>query len=165
MARRVRVVGFTLFELIVTLAIATILMGIAVPGFVSIMRSNRAEVQVSTLVSSLNFARSEAVKVRGSVVVAPDVAGTEWEGGWRVWWDRNEDGTFNGSDVVLRTYPAFSGETTLSSDEATVTFNRTGAAAATVGFEYRVGTGHCRLERDVAVSILGRVTTTRRDCS
>ena len=54
--------GFTLMELMVTIAIAAILVGIAIPSFTSIIVSNRLTTSANELVTALNLARSEAVK-------------------------------------------------------------------------------------------------------
>ncbi len=60
--RRRASAGFTLTELIVTLAVASILLGIAVPSFGSMMMSSRLTTQANDFVSAINFARSEAIK-------------------------------------------------------------------------------------------------------
>lgn len=157
--------GFTLIELLVVLAIAAIMLAVAAPGFNAFFAGNRAEVQVQSLVGSLNLARSEAVKRNGRVVVEPAEAGV-WEAGWNVWWDSNQDGAFNGDDIVLRSQPALTGEATLSDGGAgSVAFTRMGAAESAADFEYRLNADQCRRERDIRVNTLGRVTTERRACS
>jgi type IV fimbrial biogenesis protein FimT len=54
--------GFTLPELLVTIAVASILLGIAVPSFSGLIVDNRLTTQANDLVSAINFARSEAIK-------------------------------------------------------------------------------------------------------
>ncbi|MBN2886034.1 MAG: GspH/FimT family pseudopilin, partial [Chromatiaceae bacterium] len=53
--------GVTLLELMVTLAIVTIVTTIAVPSFQSVIRNNRAATLSNDLLSALNLARSESV--------------------------------------------------------------------------------------------------------
>jgi type IV fimbrial biogenesis protein FimT len=156
--------GFTLIELLITVTIAGILLGLAVPGFSAFIRSNRAEVQVSSLVNSLNYARSEAVRRSANVVISPVSGGSSWIGGWRVWSDANGNGSFD-SGEELQAYPALSGTATLSSGAATgITFDRRGAASAAVDFRYCLGEGHEQLERLVRVNALGRVLVERSAC-
>lgn len=54
--------GFTLVELMVTLAVAAILLGIAVPSFRDMLERNRVASQSNDLLSGLQAARSEAVR-------------------------------------------------------------------------------------------------------
>src|SRR5699024_6088027 len=54
--------GFTLVELIVTIAVAAILVSIAVPGFRHMIESNRLRTSANAMVNALQGARMEAVK-------------------------------------------------------------------------------------------------------
>ena len=54
--------GFTLVELMVTIAIAAILLGLGVPSFRTLIENNRIAAASNDVVTGLQFARSEAVK-------------------------------------------------------------------------------------------------------
>jgi prepilin-type N-terminal cleavage/methylation domain-containing protein len=54
--------GFTLIELMITLIVAGILLGIGVPSFNSFVKNNRIVSQSNELLADLTFARSEALK-------------------------------------------------------------------------------------------------------
>lgn len=106
--------GFTLPELMITLAIAGILMAIAIPSFNTTIRSSRLSASANELVSALNLARSEAVKRGQQVVVRQNGGG--WENGWQVFVDVDQSGIiFNDDgnntlceateDCLLRNYP------------------------------------------------------------
>lgn len=81
--------GVTLVELLVVIAIVAILTTIATPSFNSLIVSTRMAGEFNTLLSTLNFARSEASKRGQQVVVCPVSAGvctssTNWTAGWQV---------------------------------------------------------------------------------
>lgn len=57
-----RVLGFTLVELMVTVAVVAILMAIATPNLRNIIQNTRISNQINELTSDLNLARSEAIK-------------------------------------------------------------------------------------------------------
>jgi len=110
--------GYTLMELMVTVAIAGILLGVAIPSFTSIISSNRLTTYANELVAALNLARSEAIKRGVQVTVRNKGASTHWESGWNVFVDSDGSNAFNddgdatlcelGEDCLLRTYGALS---------------------------------------------------------
>ena len=101
--------GFTLVELMVTIAIVAILAAIAFPSFRASFRSNRLATTTNELVASLALVRSEATRsALGSGICASsdgvDCTGT-WDDGWLIWVDRpgGSAGQFDsGVDEVVR---------------------------------------------------------------
>lgn len=97
--------GFTLVELMVTVAVLAILLAIATPSFTSIINGNRLASGANEIVGSLQLARSEAVKRNRSVALCRSTdgatcvgaAGGAWEG-----WITVVDAT----DEVIRTNAA-----------------------------------------------------------
>lgn len=59
--------GFTLVELMVTIAVAAVLLMIAVPSYRNIINANRLSTAANEMVGALNVARMEAIKRNGSV--------------------------------------------------------------------------------------------------
>ncbi len=77
-----RVTGFTLLELLATIAVVAIIASLAVPSFQNMIAKQRVRSAGNDLVTSLNFARSEAVKRNATVIVKP--SGATWAAGWEV---------------------------------------------------------------------------------
>jgi len=74
--------GFTLMELLVTLAVVAIVASLAVPSFQNMIATQRVRSAANDLVASLNFARSEAVKRNATVTMTPAAGG--WSDGWTI---------------------------------------------------------------------------------
>jgi type IV fimbrial biogenesis protein FimT len=111
--------GFTLIEMIVVLSIIGIVLGIAIPSFTSFIRSNRLTTTANDFVSALTLARSEAV-TRGVTVtmcksasLSACVTTGNWDQGWVVFMDPNNDGAIASTADILRVHEALSGNATL----------------------------------------------------
>ncbi|MCP4996875.1 MAG: prepilin-type N-terminal cleavage/methylation domain-containing protein [Gammaproteobacteria bacterium] len=105
-----RVKGFTLVELMVTLVILGILLGVGIPSFRAMMRGNAVVAASNQLLGALLLARSEAVKRESQVTFSTTT------GGWQV--------TDTGGNVLL--------SHTVSNDEIEVA--ATGAAGGGIIF-------------------------------
>lgn len=107
-----RVAGFTLFELLMTLIVAAVLLAIVVPNLSSFVNSSRLRATQSEFVSALTLARSEATKLGRDVAVSArgDVAGSEFLGGWLVCSDTDRDGICEAGEPVIREYAALGGQ-------------------------------------------------------
>jgi type IV fimbrial biogenesis protein FimT len=94
--------GFTMAELLITVIIAVILMSVAAPSMLNSIRNNRFTALANDFVTSLQLARSEAIK-RNQIVNVQALAATdadEWGGGWRVWTDLNGNGSFDANEQL-----------------------------------------------------------------
>src|SRR5262245_16509306 len=79
--------GITIIEIMVTLAIAAVLIGLAVPAFNGFVAQRTLTAQVNDFLVSVQYARSEAGR-RGATVSVQAVnaggAANEWGPGWCV---------------------------------------------------------------------------------
>lgn len=72
--------GFTLVELMVTIAVFAILLTVALPSFQSIARNNAVRATTNDLISTINLARQQSMSTRTEVEVSPVSGG--WNNGW-----------------------------------------------------------------------------------
>ena len=134
--------GFTLVELMVTIALATILMMVAVPSFVQFRRNAQLSDSVSSFMSAINTARANAMKQGRNTYVVP-LNGTSWSSGWRVFADVNWDQSYTaGTDELVQ-------ETAAPSTEVTITTPSSDALAA--GYFLFNGSGYAR-KKDGTIS-------------
>ena len=121
--------GFTLIELLVTVAILGIVAVIAAPSLQNFVLNSRIRAQAAALTSSLAFARTEAITRSTRVVTCPrpvdkscKCSGTkEWESGWQVFVDTDDDAICDSDDSLLEVHGPLdgSGTTLRGSDNVT----------------------------------------------
>ena len=76
-----KVRGFTLLELLVTIAVAAILASIALPNFSSQIASGHAQSLMNQFASDVSWARSKAVSSDETLAVAYNNPGCTWQSG------------------------------------------------------------------------------------
>jgi type IV fimbrial biogenesis protein FimT len=110
---KIRDHGFTLIELVVTMAVAAILVTVAIPNMRTFIQNNRLITQTNNLIGDINYARSESLRRTSangqplSIGICASTSGTActggtWAGGYLVFVDANNDGAWDGGDTVLR---------------------------------------------------------------
>jgi type IV fimbrial biogenesis protein FimT len=163
--------GYTMMELVMTMAIAAILASIAIPGFKYVTNSNRIASEVNGLLGDIQFARSEAVKEGQTVTICSSSSGTgctstNWDGGWIVFLDTNNNKAVNTGEPIIRMQPALGGTDTFVATPGTfhaLTFNRMGYAptgsAATINITLHDSTSNTNWTRCVAINPIGSAVT------
>ena len=108
-AMKIRQSGFTLVELLITVAIAAILLSLAAPNFREMLVKRSVQAAGETLASDMRYARSEALKRSTQTVVCRSTDGAmcsavvgSWSEGWIVFVDSDLSGTVSSGDDLLR---------------------------------------------------------------
>lgn len=174
-ALRLRCRGLTLVELMAVVVMVAILAAIGTPSFVSLLRTNRVDSEIHSMVSTLQVARSEAIKRGLPVSVCPSVNGTaclgaaDWARGWIAFVDRNASGTVDAAapaDEVLHYRAGWSAADTFTTPAAAtfLTYNRDGFAVLPGGaLTMTLNTSPVAAEatRCIAINMVGRQTIQR----
>lgn len=113
--------GFTMVELLVTVAILAIIAALAAPSFRTLMLSRSLTAASHEIVGALQLARMEALRRRASVTVCPSANGTACSG---IDWKRFV--VLRGNEV-LRDVTLRAGDYTVRSEgNRTITFTASG---------------------------------------
>ncbi|MFC3129931.1 GspH/FimT family pseudopilin [Coralloluteibacterium stylophorae] len=101
--------GFTLVELMITVAVLAVVAAIALPNFKGTMQRNQLATAANEVLAAVALARTEALRSPRTVsVCASDdgaSCGGEWSNGWLVWIDEDASGgacDVGSGDRVLR---------------------------------------------------------------
>lgn len=104
--RCIRARGFTLIELMVTLALVVILMAVAVPSLTTFQRNAQLTSFSNTMLASINAARGEAMKRGMNAMMVPS-DGSSWSSGWVVFVDKDRSQQYeSANDFTVLTQPA-----------------------------------------------------------
>jgi len=105
--------GFTLIELMVTLAILAAMLALAAPSFIAFQRNSELRGAANDILAALLTARSEALKRNANVfVVATD---SDWTKGWTIYVDADMDLDWTSAgDSTLATHGALPKSVTLT---------------------------------------------------
>jgi type IV fimbrial biogenesis protein FimT len=159
--------GLTFVELMITLAVAAILLFVAVPNFQVTIQNNRITTQANSLVTAANMARAEAVRRSQDVVLCSSTdgqscnGGTDWARGWII--------RVAGNGEVLREWGRLAGQPSMSSSNghSQVAFQRDGTAGFSAGdFELVLRSTRCMGDQVRRIEILrsGRTRVERESC-
>lgn len=159
--------GFTIVELMITLAVLAILVGIATPSFTALMNNSRLSGQTNEFSSDLALARSEAI-VRGrpvTVCASGDGGNTcsgsaaDWARGRIVFVERDGAGTLgviDSTDVVLK-------KVTVTGNVAFTVVDSATTPNSLAFFTYR-SSGSTGIAKSIMMVANGETSTTRLLC-
>lgn len=167
--------GFTLLELMVVIAIVAILTALAAPSFKQLIQSNTISSNVNSFMADLRFARSEAIRRGGNVVMCrsnlPETtqacdgttgAGDGWVTGWIVFHDLNNNKAHDAGETILRVQGRISALDSIVESAGSPTykfpFSATGRIPLGFAAELQFGGGNYAntTQRMVCVNVGGR---------
>lgn len=115
--------GFTLLELMIAIAVLSIIALYAVPGMGTLMRNNQVTTAKNALVASLQIARAESATTGRNVVLCPSSNGRQcqtvgdWSQGWLIYRDDNLNGRFDPMESLVLTHTQAAGTLTIRTSD------------------------------------------------
>lgn len=156
--------GFTLIELIITVALAAIILSVGIPSFQQTIEQNQLTSQINLFTASLHLARSESVKRGRSVSVCGSSDGINcnnagYEAGWIVYAENAITGSREADEELLVVNNGLNRDLSLKGSPAisnSITFTANGQASSAGTFAL------CKLNdatksREINILITGRI--------
>ncbi|SDB02756.1 type IV fimbrial biogenesis protein FimT [Desulfonatronum thiosulfatophilum] len=167
--------GLTFIEVLVAIAIALILMAVATPYVMGMLRNAGVSTVAHEFLTALNYARSEAIKRNHRITICKSSNGTEctvnggWEQGWIIFTDATNTGTVEDPSQILKIRRPLGSGFTLSGNMPVrnyISYVSNGSTQYLSG-AFQAGTlTLCRQSRGVkfVLARAGRVRTESHEC-
>jgi len=161
--------GFSLYELLMTLALVVLVLTLGLPSFGSIIANHRLKVEVDALFHAVHLARKSSIVRRRAVSICPSSNGIDCDPGfdWSIGWmmfvntDRDSPAFRDDDEAVLSHHPVDKDARIMSNRKSfTLRSIELRATNGTLVFCDRSGRAAARA---LVISYTGRPRVTRQD--
>ncbi|AXR07215.1 GspH/FimT family pseudopilin [Salinimonas sediminis] len=153
--------GLTLVELMITIAIAAILMTIGAPGISSMLQQNRIIADINNLSAVARAARFSAVDEGSNVVLCPtkdyNSCTGSWQEGKMAFIDSNSNGNRENGEAMIAAVDQVSGTSTVSGISGTLTFRPDGSISNQAAIVVCPTSGDAKQASALILSLFGRI--------
>jgi type IV fimbrial biogenesis protein FimT len=165
--------GFTLFEIVISFVILSILSLLGIMGFRDLVQNNKAVTMSNAFIGTLAFARSEAIKRGSTVSVCPAANpnfqacgdNTQWTNGWIVYVDLSNNGTIASPADRLRLQSALPAGSIFTTNINRITYNSAGFVTNGTGI-FNLSAQDClgNNGRQITINNTGRTDVVETNC-
>ncbi len=163
--------GFTLIELMVTIAVVAILATIAFPSFQTTIRNNRVATSNNEIVAMVNLARSEAIRSGQGGVVCGSSTGASCDGSWAqgIAAVSDPDGDGDATDGTVLRFSDFKDSMTVTGPAEVIAFDSRGRRRHSTDQSLTIRPVTCtddvQQQRALVVNASGQLRSTKETCS
>jgi type IV fimbrial biogenesis protein FimT len=157
--------GFSAVELMTIIVIVGVLLAVGVPSFIGMMQSHKITATTNALFSAVNLTRSEAIHRGTRVDLVPAGDGRNWQDGWLVFVDENNNQRPDPGEKVIFSHPAVDRDMRIvarftDSKVQYLAFNGSGRTRTNAGSQISQS-GNWRLDigtqsRKIVINFMGR---------
>ncbi|MBC3765446.1 GspH/FimT family pseudopilin [Neptunicella marina] len=157
--------GLTLLELLISVAIISILITVVAPNVREMLITNRVISQINELSATIQYARSVAVNERTTTIVCPtsnfSVCSNNWSEAKMVFNDLNGNGSRDSDEEILAGTEINENILITTGPAQEIRFNQSGATASPATLKVCHNSNEAKFARAVVISLQGRVKTSR----
>ncbi len=168
--------GFTLVELLTTVAIFTTLLSLAIPEFRSMAERNQIATAHNAFLSTIHFTRSEAIKRGNNVIIckwdniqATCDSARSWQSGWAVFDDKNGNNSKDTNEDIIHIHKALPSNIQMHYNHIKLKYNAKGLSLGYSGTITFCSDGEHTTKQGMTLSLVGRVRiadqSALEDCS
>nr|WP_180961201.1 MULTISPECIES: GspH/FimT family pseudopilin [unclassified Shewanella] len=164
--------GFTLIELMVTLAVSATLIAIAVPSFTALYAYIRADTNIRKIQQSIQLARNHAITYGIRVTVCPiehQRCSANWHENISIFTDTGQSNIIDGNDRLVYLLGPFNPRDTIVFNRVSIKFQPDGLAAGSNGtLKYCPDSTRSSYAKAIVINRSGRARFSSRndiDCS
>ncbi|NVK54630.1 MAG: GspH/FimT family pseudopilin [Alteromonadaceae bacterium] len=130
-----RQTGYTLIELMITIAVLSIVVGIVVPGARGFINHSLLSKEVNEISALSRLARFSAMEEQTNIVLCPTTnyaqCGTDWTQGKMAFVDLNGNGDRSTNETIIGATEALHSSVSVTAPGQSILFNRRGGANVT----------------------------------
>ncbi|MDD2892711.1 MAG: GspH/FimT family pseudopilin [Halothiobacillaceae bacterium] len=176
MSNKIRLIkheqGYTLLELMMTIAILAILIAVGIPSFQAFIASTQLTTQTNNILTALSITRTQAIKNNTRATLCTSDNGiqctsTPWHDGWLIYVDSNQNSALDlGEEITTHGQPTNALEIRGNTNVAhRISYRADGSLFSMVG-TIRICKASTAIQenaRNIIINHFGRARTTRAD--